>query len=551
MNDHAFEAKLAKLLEDESIERRIAAAIVIGELGLRSAGTVTALMAALASGIPLLQEPVLAALAKTRTTKAIPRMVETLLETTSAEVRKASKAALVEFGEDVLPTIKAKLSDAAPENRRLLDEVLASLGGKDAFSTLLLGMTSQDAEAAKHAAISMRSHLRGADAKAKRTYLAEAQKFLAKARAQNTEGARNSALGAIKILGLLEDPRASDALLEVVQDKRATSALLQEAFIALRFCMTGNQANKGLVQALVRATESADRTLAQTALLTLASLDISDDAIAKLAPLLHHADASLAQIVFENLGKRADRAAGLVLLGEMPKLDRTRIEWAQAALLKNDAALPEVVRALLATEASDYAWTLRTVIKPKVGSLPPATRKSLVKETLARMGTSERGWEALLDLARDAAPTDVQAGLETLLATLDKSKKEARALSVLQALCRMEKPNPTHRAQLGTRLLRGSALDPRVELRARDEALKSLADALKGGADVSTLLLKDRKLDETHLYYAGFHFSEQRHIPGALELGRDLLSAIVSKNPRTKLAKMAKNKLQTTKQAEE
>ena len=56
--------------------------------------------------------------------------------------------------------------------------------------------------------------------------------------------------------------------------------------------------------------------------------------------------------------------------------------------------------------------------------------------------------------------------------------------------------------------------------------------------DVSTALRKDRSLEPEHLYYVAFHFAEEK-----ASLGADLLREVVKNAGRTKIGKMAKNKL--------
>ena len=65
-----------------------------------------------------------------------------------------------------------------------------------------------------------------------------------------------------------------------------------------------------------------------------------------------------------------------------------------------------------------------------------------------------------------------------------------------------------------------------------------LAALLSRGFDVGTALRKDKSLDLDALYYVGFHFAEAKK-----PLGQELLEEVVKKGGRTKVGKMAKNKL--------
>ena len=88
--------------------------------------------------------------------------------------------------------------------------VLAALGGTDAFHVLLEGLVSSNAAAANAAALAVRRRVKDADAKQRRGYLAETERFLQKAPKTVTQskGGSGALAAAVKILGYLEDPRA-------------------------------------------------------------------------------------------------------------------------------------------------------------------------------------------------------------------------------------------------------------------------------------------------------------------------------------------------------
>src|SRR5260370_637323 len=80
------------------------------------------------------------------------------------------------------------------------------------FHALLDGLAASDADAAKAAAIAVRQRVKDADARQRRSYLAEAEKFLEK---QAARGGSSGAIAAgVKILGYLEDEKAIATLLE-------------------------------------------------------------------------------------------------------------------------------------------------------------------------------------------------------------------------------------------------------------------------------------------------------------------------------------------------
>jgi HEAT repeats len=544
--------KIVRLLATDAVEKRIAAAIVLGEISAKGAHVVDALTGTLDSGIALLQRHALEALARTGAKRAAPKIVP-LLAAREDDVRRAAVAALVRIGPEVLPTLRARMSAASPDERRSIDAVLAALGGKDAFHTLLEGMAASNAEAAKAAAIAVRQKVKDADARQRKSYLLETERFLEK---QANNGGNAGAIAAgVKILGYLEDEKAIPLLVGFASGKGA-AAVRQEALIALRFVLGKRTADaKKVVQALVEAAEDSDRSLAQTALHTLAGLTLSADAMKRLERLAAHPDLERARFVLEMLGRAPGAEPARVLVGVLAATkDKRRAELAAACLLEHgdDAALPSpspgsgpvrgdavapLVKALLDAQDVDRAWLLRNVLRPSAKRVPAALRKTLLDAAIQRLSAGDRGGEALLAGARDG---DAAGAAEALRALAQRMRRNApeKAIAILRLLSRSEGCSDEDRYALAAAELTRGVHDTRPAARAGDEALRLLGALLDRGVDVGAQLRKDRSLELDHLYYVGFHFTETGH-----PVGEELLRIVADKGGRTKIGKMARSKL--------
>jgi HEAT repeat protein len=516
--------KIAKLLKDDAIEKRIAAAIVLGELKAKGPLVADSLATCLESGIPLLQFHALEALARTGAKKAIP-LIFPLLLVSADDVRRAAVRALASVGQEVVPIIKARAKTASAEERRALDAALAELGGKDAFSALIGSLAASDPEAAKAAALAVRQEVKTADGNKRRSYLALIEKFLADQKKAKKESNPGAIAAALKILGYLEDERAATILVPYLQDDKAHPSVRQEAIIALRFALSKDKPSAKVVDALVRAAEAPDRTLAQTALHTLASLQMGDDV-------------DRARFVIEQLGRLGSLPACKLLVDALANLDKRYGDAASQALMGKELAVPLLAKALLEAKDRDRAWALRNVLRPLAKKIAPALRKQLLEISLGRLGKGELGWEAPLDVARDADAAAAATALRELATKLKKSKTPEKAATVLGLLSKTDKGTDDDRFQLALLELKRSNKDTRAASRVGDESLRLLGQLLSRGFDVAKALRKERGIELDDLYYVGFHFAEQRHA-----LGEELLEEVVKKGGRTKLAKMAKNKL--------
>ena len=527
--------KIVGLLKSDAIEKQIAAAIVLGELKAKGPGVVEGLAAVLESGVSLLQVHALDALARVGAKKALPQIFP-LLSTGNEDVRRAATRAVARVGEEVVPIIKQKMADAGAEERRALDAALAELGGKDAFSALIKGLASSDAEAAKAAALAVRQQIKSADGNKRRSYLAEVERFL---EAQKKKGgAAGATAAAVKILGYLEDEKTIPTLLQYANDEQEHPSVRQEAIIAFRFALQKDKPSAKVIDTLVKAAEAADRTLAQTALHTLGSLQVTDDTAKRLEKLALHADFDRARFVLELLGRMGGNEAARVLTKVLTSTtDRRYAETAASGLTGKEDAVPALAKALLETTNPDRAWVLRNVLRPTAKKISPALRKQILEEATNRLGKGERNYEAHLDVARDAEPDGAAEALRGLAARLRK-KDENKARVVLSILCKSDRATDEDRYTLASLELARSNRDTRPASRAGDESLRILGNLLRQGFDVAKALKKDRVLELDHLYYVGFHFTEEGH-----PLGEELLEEVVKKGGRAKVAKMAKNKL--------
>ena len=529
--------KIVGLLRSDAIEKQIAAAIVLGELKAKGPGVVEGLAAVLDSGVSLLQVHALDALARVGAKKALPQIFP-LLTQHDDDVRRAATRAIASVGEDALPLIKAKMATATPEERRALDAALAEVGGKDAFSALIKGLVASDAEAAKAAALAVRNQIKNADGNKRRSYLAEVERFLEAQKKKKDASAAGAVAAAVKILGYLEDEKTIPTLLAYANDEKAHPSIRQEAIIAFRFALSKDKPSAKVVDTLVKAAEAEDRTLAQTALHTLGSLQIGDDTAKRLEKLALHPDFVRASFVLELLARMGGAEAARVLTKVLVATgDRRYAEAAANGLTGKEEAVPALAKALLETTNPDRLWVLRNVLRPTAKKIAPALRRQILEEALDRLGKGERNYEAHLDVARDADPDAVAEALRALAAKLRK-KDENKARVVLSILCKSDRATNDDRYALASLELSLSNRDTRPASRAGDESLRILGALLHQGFDVAKSLKKDRALELDHLYYVGFHFSELNH-----PLGDELLEEVVKKGGRAKIAKMAKNKL--------
>jgi hypothetical protein len=431
-----------------------------------------------------------------------------------------------------VPLIRKRLESSEGSERRALDAILADVGGKDAFSTLLEGLATSEGEASKAAALAVRQHVKDAGARERRSYLTETEKYLKKSASAHP----GATCAAIKILGYLEDDSAVPTLLAYASGKTHPAAVKQEALIALRFALQGGKPNAKVMNALIEAAESTDRSLAHTALHTLATLPLPLAMVPRFEKLLTHDDLERVRFAAAYLGGQATATKALVKA--LVQHDKKNAEIVAEALVGRVEAGAAVARALVDTKDSERGALLGKVLVPIAKSLSPAIRKELLALAEKRLSKDGQAWQPALEVAQAADGEATGKALRALVERLRRSKDDERSATVLGLLLRTPAATDEDRYALASIELRKSPLDTRPQARAADSSLSRLRNLISRGFDVAGALRRDRSLEHEQLFYVGFHFAEEGHT-----LGDDLLEHIIKTGGKSKVAKAAKNKL--------
>jgi HEAT repeat protein len=523
--------RIAAMLGDESLERRMAAAIVLGEVEAKEPAVLDGLAGLLEGGVPPLQRHALDALGKIGAKKVLPKVFP-LLVSRDADVRAAAVRAIVGFGDGVIGAVQDRMEEADPAEKRALEEVLARLGGKEALAALLDGLDTEDAEASRTAALAIRRRVKEADAKERRGYFPQVERFLERDRTQKSPA---TVAAALRILGYLEDERTIPVLLKYAAAEKRPDAVREEAIVALRFAPA--KGDKRTAERLLDLAEDAPPPCAQAALLTLGSLDPPPSAAVRLRKLALDAEAERARVAVDLLSRMNDEAAtealgDVVLDGK----DRARADQAAAALAPREDAGPTLAKAMIDATDAERSLALGRLLRPHVKKLEARTVRALLAEATARLASGAGAFEPLLQIAHDADPKAVAEGLRALAKKL--SGKKDRALAVSRLLARSEHATPGDLWELASLELGQGRRDLSPRARSEDPALRLLDTLLGRGFDVAKAIVRDRSLGLEDRYYVGFHFAEKGE-----PLGEELLSDVAEKAGRTKLGKAARAKL--------
>src|SRR4051812_34984350 len=102
--------RIAELLEDESPRKRIAAAVVLGELKVKEPAVVSQLLKMAADPIEAFAEAAIEALGSIGSPRALPVLLDTLGK--GRGLQALATKAIAAYGETALPEIRARLESA-------------------------------------------------------------------------------------------------------------------------------------------------------------------------------------------------------------------------------------------------------------------------------------------------------------------------------------------------------------------------------------------------------------------------------------------------------
>lgn len=538
--------KIVKLLSDAELERRLSAAVVLGALKAKGNPVKDGLLQLLEGGGPDERRVALEALGQLQIKATLPALVERLATEQNPAVQPAAETAVVAFAEAAVPVIEKRRERAEPSEKRALDAALARLGGRDAFGALLEGLVGSTPEASREAALRVRQHLKTVGAAERKGALAQLSKFIKR---KDVQADKDALMASLKILGYLEDKRALGLLVEHLARESADEGVRMEAIIALRFALGSDRDEPEVAAALLDVVEGASRDLSRAAIDTLQNLDLSASAIPALSRLAADAHPERAQFALDKLRLSGDAAAKKALVKVLLEAPARRAEMAAPALEGEARAVAPLLAALPdLEELSEHAARvvpMMQVLASVAGSLNAAQKKKLVAaaESLVEAGTP--GYESVVKVAREADPEGTSAALRELAARLRKRKKDERAAAVLGLLEKGGAATDEDRFRRAMLELKKSRKDTKPTSRAKDPALKHFQDLLDDKVDVGALLRKERGLEQEDRFYLGWHFIEEGE-----PLGEELLDEVIKKAPRTKLARMAKNKLALERESE-
>jgi hypothetical protein len=530
--------KIVKLLEDERVERRCAAAMILGELRIKDAEAVDALGRCLADGTQLLQGYVLEALAGVRSAK-VAKHVMPLLDHPDAEIRAQAGALLADQGARAQASLAKELLSAPVARRRAIVNILRRSHDRENLDRLVALLP--DAEIGEYVLNALRGEMDHMEAKAK----AALQEVVAgKLKDKEWKVDTTGVARALRLLGYTRDPKLAKTLLRYAGEKQPVPVRLA-AVAALRRPLAAARTTTEAVHVLLGYADDPDPTLARAVIDTIKNLKMPSDVTAQLMKLSEGRHAEARKFAVEALGRSGSQKVTKSMLAHLRGGDPAAREAAIKSLSHMEGVARPLVKELQEScEDPELAKVIARLIKRHTGELKPGDRKVIADLAVECLEQGRASAGALLDLLAAVEPESYAQVLMDRAGAHRRAKRHDQAFSLL---CRLDDAGLLDDDGRYAAAVSGlCSLPSKKELgrasRTTHPVLKQMVELVGNGFPLSAKLRKDKSLTPDDLFFVGFNFAESKD-DDEKEFGGTLLSHLVKKSPRSKLGRSAKNKL--------
>ncbi|HEY3302790.1 MAG TPA: HEAT repeat domain-containing protein [Candidatus Binatia bacterium] len=527
--------QLLTLTEKGTVEQRCAALLVLGALKLDNARIIKTVAAALAQPNPVLKDYALRYFEEVQP-KAATSLLGKFLDDPDKEIQERSVRLLSRGGQEVIQPL-LKNAPTAPRVWQLnVARVLSTVRGKAALKGLLQMLRSGTDEFNKSICDLMTPWVREMDAKEQELLYDEVEKFAAKLDAKQQ---RPAVVSSIRLLGQLGRPQARKWLFGFVA-REHHSSLRSHALAALLHCLRKEDLRKDEHAKLFSVLEEAEFSeVGRLALDLLDTHELPEDSRSALSRLLTSPHASVQQFALRKMGDFGTPATVRTLIVQLGDSDYRRRDIAAHSLHKIPEARAALIKELLACEDPSKAWSIAELLSTFEGKWRQDVLEALWKRLQAAIAAEDRIQNSFMHVLKKADGEEVYERLAAEGAKLFKAKKYKEAIPFLAPLKDFSEFKPEHKFLLGVAQLKAHPQRPQP-------AVELLLDVYRNSAfPLLESLKKEKKLEPEDIFSLGFTFAER---PGdERDLGRGLLEHLVTRVPRTKIGKSAKNKLKLLK----
>jgi len=515
---------------------RRAAALVLGELGVKEREVGEALVAVLDDPDAELRMEAMKAAGALKVEPALKQLLARVaLGGTEADVAAQAAASLGAKGVHALQDMMAK---TAPGLRRRIAAALAAGGSRSAETAALETLLDGDPGVIDAACRTLITEVRALPPAQRKTVADQVHDLLASGTKKSPLSPHSEA-ALLRLFTAIGDGRVEEVCWPRTEAGRPLG-LRAEALQALG--KLPELKNKQAFKALLACALDRDFRVVAPALMMLKHQEATGKSLAAWLPLLQAPDVAARRFAIDKLAGHDSAELATELLAALKHPDRGLREQALAALAKMEHGRDALAGELLAAATPDEAWQLARAQAGLSKDYSPALRTKLFSKASTYLEADDRRGDALLSVLRQAEPKELRDRLADRAVALRKKKQYDAALHYLRLLAQDPACGEAMRFELAACGLKVSPKDLALPSRAADHCLHQFARLIHSHeTDPLVHVQKAAWLEAEDLFYLGFHFIEAAG--PEREFGGQVLHLLLKKAGRTKLAKDARAKL--------
>ena len=520
----------------DHVERRAAAMLMLTELAIDAPQALAVASEAVASPT-VLQEYALRWFEKLRPERGLAALVP-LFDTPDPGIRERVRRLVADFGAAAVPVIIAAGRTAGRPWMTGAVEVLGAIGGAPAIRAIAELLARGDADLARVAVEAVHRRARGLADKG-RAQLVE--HVLAAAERPAVAASPIATTALIRILANLGLAGARGWLLAAATGG-AQPETRSEALRALAACLRGEKLQAKEVSKVMPLLADADfPRLVRPALDLLEGHQFGKDAQAVLLGLRESPHVAVRSFALAKLGESEAPRAVSALLSSLDDAEAVR-RSAAGSLRKIPEARQALMKRFIAATDASAAFTMAETLAGYGLPWRRPTFEQIWKRYVKAFEADDRIQGAFLQFLRLTAPEFAAEALRKHAAALLRARRARDAARVRALVRELPAAEPEDGYQLAIALLKSRRRGLDHPIRRPDAALDALLAADSDGFATGPRLVKERTLDADELYATGFALAETSG-PGRA-IAETVLAHLAKKQPRTKIGKAARNKLQ-------
>jgi len=529
--------KITGLLKHQDPMRRSGAALVLAELAPKNKDVVKELGEALPSAGQQLTAHILEALQAIGLPAAVPYVMP-LLNSQDMSIRMRTSAIVACGGSTVVPEIKKQFKESPRQQKLVFIDLLARIHTTETLQMLLDLLFEPDFSLIKETCDAVKRHAAGAQPPERLKLHKQVEKFMSTARVKQQERVLTSSL---LLLGHIGRPEAAAILLKYTTPK-TLPYVRRHALIALKGVDFAGKTASSVLKKIFPYLEESEEEIVRHTIDVIQRMPEPDISAAQWRKLLQNDHGSARAFAARMISGTDTSDNNSLLIDLLGHDDNELREIAANALAGHKKATPLLVKALASEDNVNIAWSLVKILKMHGEAVDKKTVKKFTDLAAKQMMAGKPQYEPLLYFIRNF---DAKAA-ETIMLDAGlahkKAKRWALAVDCLRRLLHTESFNEEVSYALSLCDLKVSKKELSAQYRAEDHALRGFVSLYRRNKnELLARLKKDKILDESDIYYIGFHFSEAAG--EERDFGDELLKHVAKTWPKSREAKDAKARL--------